>query len=159
MDDQEFNLRGMLGTLKRQALVIVFTVFVIVGITAAVVLSLEPIYRASTLVLVDPSDKNLLDPSTSALSGSAENARIESEVVIAKSETTLELVSAELRLREDPEFQPSLGIREQAMILLRMATPQEHTLDDLQRHALSSLRSAISISRQGATNLIEISAR
>lgn len=159
MDDQEFNLRGMLGTLKRQGLVIVFTVFVIVGITAAVVLSLEPIYRATTLVLVDPSDKNLLDPNTSALSGTAENARIESEVIIAKSETTLEMVISELRLREDPDFQPSPGLREQIMILLRVATPREYTPQQLQKFAQGALRSAISINRQGATYLIEVSAR
>lgn len=159
MEDQEFSVRGVLGTIKRQIASILLVVFVVTGATAAIVLSLTPLYRATALVLVDPSNKNLLEPNSETLSGSTENARIESEVVIAKAETTLEMVSSELRLREDPEFQPKPGLRERVMTLFRLVTAREYTPEELKRHALSTLRSAISINRQGATYLIDVSAR
>ena len=158
MEDQEFSLRGVFGTLRRQFWVIAITVIAVLGIASVVILSLKPMYQATTLVLVDPSDKNLLDPTTSSSTSSAENARVESEVSIAKAESTLELVLNETHLLNDPEFLPSGGWRQQMMTLLRIAPPEEYTPEELRKSAISKLRDSIAIDRQGLTYLITISA-
>jgi capsular exopolysaccharide synthesis family protein len=158
MEDQEFSLRSVLGTLRRQLWVIVATMVVIVGLSALVILSLTPEYQATTLVLVDPSDKNLLDPSSSSSSAASENARVESEVSIAKAESTLDMVLKDAKLIDDPEFMPTPGLREQALTLLRLAPAEEFTPEERQKIATSKLKNAIIIERQGLTYLITISA-
>ncbi|MBE0579761.1 GumC family protein [Devosia sp.] len=158
MEDQEFSLGSVIGTLRRQIWVIVVTVVVVVGISSVVILSLKPMYQATTLVLVDPTDKDLLNPGSSSSSSSSENARVESEVSIAKAESTLQMVLREARLVDDPDFAPTIGLREQIMQLLRLAPPEEFTAEDRQKSALSKLRNAIAIERQGLTYLITISA-
>ena len=158
MEDQEFSLRSVLGTLRRQLWVIVATMVVIVGLSALVILSLTPEYQATTLVLVDPSDKNLLDPSSSSSSAASENARVESEVSIAKAESTLDMVLKDAKLIDDPEFMPTPGLREQVLTLLRLAPAEEFTPEERQKIATSKLKNAIIIERQGLTYLITISA-
>lgn len=158
MEDQEFSLSSVVGTLRRQFWVIVVTVVVVVGISSVVILSLKPMYQATTLVLVDPSDKDLLNPNTSSSSSSSENARVESEVAIAKAESTLQMVLRAARLVDDPDFAPTVGLREQIMQMLRLAPPEEFTAQDRQKAALRKLRNAIIIERQGLTYLITISA-
>lgn len=158
MEDQEFSLRGVFGTLKRQFWVIAITVMVVVGISSVVILSLKPMFQATTLVLVDPTDKDLLNPNTSSSSSASENARVESEVSIAKAESTLQMVLNEARLADDPDFAPAVGLRQQILQLLRLAPPEEFTPDERQKAALRKLRNAIIIERQGLTYLITISA-
>lgn len=158
MNEQEFNLSDVIGTLRRQFWVIAVTVAVVVGLSAVVILSLKPIYQATTLVLVDPRDKDLLNPGTSTSSSAAENARVESEVSIAKAESTLQLVLDQAKLIDDPDFMPTVGLRDQILQLLRLAPPEEFSADERQKAALSKLRNAIVIERQGLTYLITISA-
>jgi capsular exopolysaccharide synthesis family protein len=115
-------------------------------------------YRATTLVLVDPSEKNLLNPTNSTSSSASDNARVESEVSIAQSEKTVELVLDQLRLISDPAFQPQPGIRERIATMLRISPPETYTAEELRQFAVGKLQDSISIERQGLTYLITISA-
>ncbi|UXN72576.1 Wzz/FepE/Etk N-terminal domain-containing protein [Devosia sp. A8/3-2] len=112
----------------------------VLGISALLIISLTPMYRATTLVLVDPSEKNLLNPTNSNSSSASDNARVESEVSIAQSEKTVELVLDALRLTEDPSFQPQPGIRERVATLLRIAPPETYTAEELRRWLSASCR-------------------
>lgn len=158
MDDQEFNLSSVVGTLRRQFWVIAVTVLVIVGVSTVVILSLKPMYQATTLVLVDPTDKDLLNPSSSPSSSSSENARVEGEVAIAKAESTLQMVLDDAKLLQDPDFMPAPGLRQQLLQILRLATPEQFTAEERLTWAINKLGNSIIIERQGLTYLITISA-
>ncbi|KFC62689.1 Capsular exopolysaccharide family protein [Devosia sp. LC5] len=158
MHEQEFGLRNILGTIRRQLGLILAILILVLGVSALLIISLTPMYRATTLVLVDPSEKNLLNPTNSSSSSASDNARVESEVSIAKSEKTVELVLDALRLTDDPSFQPQPGLRERVATLLRIAPPETYTAEELRQVAIGKLQDAITVERQGTTYLITISA-
>lgn len=158
MHEQEFGLRNILGTIRRQLGLILAILILVLGISALLIISLTPMYRATTLILVDPSEKNLLNPTNSNSSSASDNARVESEVSIAQSEKTVELVLDALRLTEDPSFQPQPGLRERAAALLRIAPPETYTPEELRQVAIGKLQESITVERQGLTYLITISA-
>ena len=62
MDSSEFDVRNAIGLVRRQIWLILSTVLIIVGLAAVYVFLQTPIYTASTLILVDPRQKNALDP-------------------------------------------------------------------------------------------------
>ena len=85
MDETQIDVRGILNVLRRQFRLIAGVVFVVLAIATIVVLALKPIYTSSALVLVDTSRKDVLDPSSSDLGSSTANARVDSEVELAKA--------------------------------------------------------------------------
>src|SRR5690606_23212552 len=123
MDDQEFDLRSIMGLLRRQARLIIATVVLIVAVAGGAILTLKPVYTAATLVLVDPSRKDLLNPDAQSTSSSSDSARVESEVELVKSQTTLLRAIRDNDLLEDPEFGVSIGLRDRILSFLRLAQP------------------------------------
>lgn len=159
MYENEFDIRSTIGTLKRQAWAIIIALVVAVGIAATVAFSLDPVYRATTVVMVDTSNKNLLDPTVgSSSSASADNARMESEVSVVKSEANVEMVLRTAGLLDDPDFRPREGLRRQVLVMLGLATPPQYTAIEQQQAAAGILYGATSVERQGQTYLLSISA-
>ncbi len=159
LDDDEFDLRGVLGLLRRRLRLIIVTIVLVLAATGAVMLTLKPVYTASTLILVDPSRKDLLDPEAQMQGSSSDSARVESEVELVKSETTLLRVIAELNLVTDPEFGVSLGLRDRLLAFLRIAEPQLPTGEAALQDVLGKVRDAVSAQRRGLTYLIAVQAR
>lgn len=159
MNESEIDLRGVLGLLRRQFRLIVLTVLIGIGAAVIVTFALTPVYTASVLILVDPSSKNLLDPEAQMTSASADNARIDSEVEILRSENILLKVIEAEGLLADDEFGVSLGLRERLLSFLRIAVPTLPTGDAAINQALSKLAGAISAQRRGLTYLIALQAR
>ncbi|TWH27187.1 MULTISPECIES: Wzz/FepE/Etk N-terminal domain-containing protein [unclassified Aminobacter] len=91
---RETDLRHLVELLRRHARLLILTTAFCIAAAAVIVLLLPPIYTSTTLVLFDPSRKNLLDTAGPASSGSADSARIDSEVEIIRSDEILLAVSA-----------------------------------------------------------------
>ena len=116
MDNQEIDLRAILGVLRRRIKLIAVTVLVILIVTTGVTFSLKPQYTASTLIMVDPSRKDLLsEDAMLGASSSADSARVDSEVEIVRSETTLLRVIEKEKLVTDPEFERANSLRLSAL--------------------------------------------
>lgn len=158
-DGDALDLRSVLGLLKRRVRLILVTILLVMAVTTAVMLTLKPVYTASTLILVDPSRKDLLDPEAQFQGLSSDNARVESEVELVKSETTLLRVIADLNLISDPEFGVSLGLRDRLLAFLRIAEPQLPTGAAALQDVLKKVRDAVSAQRRGLTYLIAVQAR
>jgi capsular exopolysaccharide synthesis family protein len=156
MISDQLDLRGFLGLLRRRFRLIAVTVIVAVAATSAVILALKPIYTASALVMVDPTRKDLLDPD-SQLSGSAsDSARVDSEVELVKSPTTLMGVVKDLGLVKDPEFGVRLDLNDMVLAFLRIAQPALPSGEDALQSVMERLRKAVSVQRRGLTYLISI---
>lgn len=158
IDDQEIDLRALMGMMRRRMRLVIATFSVVVVLAALVLLSLTPKYTASVLVLVDPAQKNLLDPGAVATTGLSESARVDSEVEIIRSDATLLSVIDQQKLVSDPEFGVSLGWRSWLVSLLRISEVKLPTGEEALHQVLSNLRGATGVTRRGTTNLIEISA-
>ena len=159
MGETELDLRGILGVLQRQFRLILTTIIVVVGLATIVAFALTPTYTSSALILVDPSNKNLLNPESQMMSTSADSARIDSEVELARSDSVLLRVIEQEDLVSDPEFGVSLGMTARILSFLRLREPTLPTGTEALNEALSSLRSAISVQRRGLTYLISVQVR
>jgi len=159
LEDRQLDIRAVFGPLKRQ-FVLIAAVFVVlmVGGTLAV-LSLRPLYTGTALVQVDPSQKNLLDP-TAELTGSAsDSGRVEGEVELARSDAVLLRAIRDGDLLKHGSFAPqpnwlaslldATGIRQYA------APTGKELLDEV----LNKLDRAISVQRRGLTFLVAIDAQ
>lgn len=159
MNDQGFDLRSILGLLRRQARLIAITVLAVLVVATAAVFTMKPIYTASTLVLVDPSRKDLLDPNAQMGGGSGESARVDSEVELAKSEATLLQTIEDENLIDDPEFGVRLGLRDTVLSFFRIAEPKLPTGDEALQSVMAKLRESITVQRRGLTFMLAIQAR
>jgi len=159
MKDDDIDLRGILSLLRRQFRLIALTVIIGILGAAIFVFSLTPIYTASTLIMVDPSNKNLLDPSAIGMTSSAENARIDSEVEIMRSDNILLKVISSQNLLVDREFGVSLSLRDRVLGFLRLATPSLPTGQEALNQSLSKLAGAVTVQRRGLTYLISLQVR
>src|SRR6218665_798020 len=159
MDGNSFDLRDILGLLRRRLWLIVAMAVVVVGAAGIALLALKPVYTATALVLVDPSKKNLLDPDAAIGGTGSDSLRVDSEVELVKSETTLLAVARDLNLASDPEFGVRFGLRDTLITFFRLGEPQLPTGDEAYQYIINNLREAVSVQRRGLTFLIAVDAR
>lgn len=159
MDETEFDLRSIFGLLRRQFRLILVTLIVVTGLATLVAFALTPNYTASALLLVDPSNKNLLDPEAQANSATADSARVDSEVELVRADHVLLKVIEQEGLTSDDEFGVSFGMGARLLAFLRVASPTLPTGAEALGQTLTKLRSAISVQRRGLTYLISVQVR
>lgn len=159
MGGDTFDLRDVLGLLRRRIWFIIAITVVVVGAAGIALLALKPVYTATALILVDPSKKNLLNPEEALGGSGSDSLRVDSEVELVKSETTLLAVARELDLASDPEFGLRFGIRDTILAFLRLAEPRLPTGDDAYNFIINGLRNAVTVQRRGLTFLISVDAR
>ncbi|KQX42492.1 hypothetical protein ASD04_00520 [Devosia sp. Root436] len=159
MDENELNLRAIFGLLRRQFRLIAVTVVAVVALATLVAFTLTPTFTSSALILVDPSNKNLLAPEAQMNSSAADSARIDSEVELARSDNVLLRAIRDENLVTDPEFGVSIGLWPRILTFLRLSTPALPTGEQAVNQALSELRSAVSVQRRGLTYLISVQVR
>jgi polysaccharide biosynthesis transport protein len=158
-DERGLDLKAALGVVRRNLWLIVASTLLCLGLASIALFSLKPVYTASALVLVDPSQKNLLDPN--AQGGSvliSDSPRVDSEVELVKSETTLVNVARAMNLVVDPEFGARLGIMDNLLAFLRIAQPTLPSGDEALRGVIDRLSRAVNIRRVGFTYLISVDA-
>ncbi len=159
MDGDALDLRTIADLLRRRAGLILLVTGLALGAAGLALVALKPVYSATALILVDPSKKNLLDPSEQAAGSSSDSLRVDSEVELVKSETTLLAVARELGLAADPEFGVRLGPQDMLLSILRIGEPSVPSGREASRAVLSNLRDSVLVQRRGFTFLMAVSAR
>lgn len=155
----EIDLRRVFDLLRRRIWLILLITLTTLAAGGATLFALKPVYTATALVMVDPSRKDLLDPDPQMASSSSDSLRVDSEVELVKSETTLISVARVLNLVEDAEFGLQLGLRDTLLAFFRIAEPRLPSGDEALAEVLGKLRDAVSVQRRGLTFLIAINAR
>lgn len=156
--EQEIDLKSIIGLFRRQLWLMVSIVIAIVILTGGVLYTLTPKYTATNKVMVDLSNKDLLQPDERMnVSVSDANARVESEVAILRSDNIyLEVVRRE-NLLSDSEFGVQPGRFDWIKSYLNLNSGTAPSGEFLLGQTLSRLQSAVSVRRQGLTYIIEIS--
>ncbi|NSX53522.1 GumC family protein [Parasulfitobacter algicola] len=158
MQDTDLTLKDVIGIAKRQFRLILLTVFLCLTLTLVYLFSVTPKYRATALVLIDPVQRNVLDPRQQAsVAGSTENARVESEVEILRSAATALATIEKIGLIADPEFGPRLSLTDKLKQSVGVAPSNGQTGIALVQDTLSKFRNAITVKRRGLTYLIAVS--
>lgn len=159
MDDAEIDFRHIFGIVRRQIRLILATIAIVLAVAGIALFSITPLYTGTALVLVDPSRKNLLDPSNTMGSSSADSARVESEVEIVDSDAVLLSVISEKGLVTDPEFGVKIGLRDRLLAFLRVKDLKLPSGEEALGSVLAKFKNNVSVSRRGLTYLIAVSVR
>lgn len=158
MESHTLDLRGVFGVLRRQARLIVLTFLIVMASALLATFLLQPQYTAASLVLVDPSQKNLLDPGATSGVNNSESARVDSEVALVKSRATLLSVVQSERLIDDPQMGPKLGWQAQLLAFLGIRPASLPSGEAALQIVIDNLDRATSAVRVGDTFLISVSA-
>lgn len=152
------EVRDAVSFLRRRARLIVLTVAITLGLAFLFLVGTTPLYTATTLLLVDPAQKNLLQPSSDGTMNAAlASSLIESEVEILLSDTVLLATIRDAKLISDPEFGPSLSILDRLRQAAGIGAGGAPDGEAMVNTSLARLRDALGARRRGLTNLIEIS--
>lgn len=154
--EAEFDLRSILGVIQRQSWLVLSVVVIVIATTTIGMFAVTPRYTATTLVLVDTKDKNLLDSELVANNASTDNARVESEVEILKSQRVLVDVIRGENLLADPEFGVKVSLKDRIFSALRLPVEPPPTGDALLANIIKKLEKAVSVKRNGLTYLISV---
>lgn len=156
--EQEIDLKSIIGLFRRQLWLMVSIVFAVVVTAGGVLYTLTPEYTATNKVLVDLSNKDLLQPDDRMnVSVSDANARVESEVSILRSDNIyLEVVRRE-NLLADSEFGVRPGRFDWIKSYLNIGSGTSASGEVLLGATLERFQNAVTVRRQGLTYIIEIS--
>ena len=171
MEETNLDLSSVIGILlRRRRLVGVITLSAIL-LALAYIFSATPIYRATTLLMVDSRGSNLLESSDGRVEQAAVlNSRVDSEVEILRSDATALAVVEAADLISDPHFRPTLGWIEKFGVVVGvenlgdrlrsiagLAPKSRKFGNDLVRASLGKFRQSVEIRRRVPTYLIEVS--
>ena len=152
----DIDLRGLLGIIRRQLWLIVSVVVGLTAIAAVITYSLEPRYSASAQVFVDTAGKGILDTEETVRNTTADNARVETEVVITRTDEILLSVITSENLVADDEFGVKVSLVDQVLQFLRLGEPTLADSADAAAKVLDNFRDAVSVSRRGLTYVIDV---
>ncbi|WP_434053674.1 MAG: polysaccharide biosynthesis tyrosine autokinase [Roseibium sp.] len=170
VEESPIDIARLLGAVRRQIILIAICCFIGLVCGVAYFLSAQPLYTASVQLLIEDPQANA-DEEQSSLSVRFDAAKIDSQVVLMKSERIAAFVVRELDLTNDPAFMArkgsffgginatftSLAGFGSQLSVVEELTAQE--LSALERSAVSKLRQNMSVSRVGLTYVLQISYR
>jgi len=148
------DVRMLIGLAHRQARTILLVGLPIFLLSLVIVFSFTPRYTAQSLVLVDTSSKNLLDPDAATSSGLTDNSRVEGEVRIIQSDAVLLEAIRNGKLLSDPEF--ALNRFNGRLLSAAGLAADTPSGDAAPGEVLSAIKDAVRVRREGLTYLISV---
>jgi len=146
MKQNDIDIRGLFGVLRRQFRLIVVSVTIGMAAAFLYVYTQAPMYTASTLILVDPAGKNILDSEQRSQNSNLNDVRVDGEIEILRSDAVAVRVVQTAGLMSDPEF----GLTEEV-------ARSDLNASILLKTVIRNIQRAIRISRKGETYLISLS--
>ena len=145
MEEDDIHIRALLGVLGRHVLLIGLTISMIMAVAILYAYSRAPTYSASTLILIDPVDKNILASERGYENSNLYDVRVDGEIVILRSDAVSLGVVQAAALMNDPEF----GLSEAELNSNLSPTA-------LLKTVIQNIQDATHVHRQGETYLISV---
>ncbi|MBJ6986097.1 Wzz/FepE/Etk N-terminal domain-containing protein [Devosia sp. MC521] len=159
MERAEIDIRQILLSIQRQSPLALGVAFIFIAIAATHLFLTKPLYTATALVLFDPSDKNLLDPTSSSDAGGEASARIDSEVEFIRSDAvlleTIRRTPIGAMLADTPA---PAGLAQRALATLGLVSHTKPSTAEALHSALTKMRRSTTVKRRGETFIIAITA-
>lgn len=157
---QDFVTYGDIAAFVRQHMpTILMSLIAGIALATTYILTAAPIFTARAELIIDPKIPQLLREQTGEVSFSLDNAQVESQIAVLRSEKIGEKVVKQLELADDPEFQASPGLLTRLMNLkLWLPSPAEQAGGDTDkmRAAISMFTDNLEVRRIGLSYAIEI---
>ena len=142
--------------IKRYMRTILASTFLGVIMTAAYVFTAVPLYTAYTQIIIDPSLPQTLQQSHQEGLFSLDNAQVESQLEVLRSEKIASAVIKELKLQDVPEFGGGESLLSLPFRLFRSSKPTPASEFAKQRMTLARFQSDLNVRRVGMSYAIEI---
>ena len=156
--EQSHEIRNLIGIIRRQYLIIAAVAIVLMVAVSLVLFTLVPKYTATAKLLVDPSSKNLLNPTDRPdYSGIETNARVDSEVAILNTGNAIAQLIKDQNLMSDPEFGVTLGWFDKVLTVFNLESPAATDSDELVAKVVKRVEKAVDVEREGMTYVISVS--
>lgn len=102
------DFRELLAILNRRRWVILSTVMLITTLAALVGAQITPTYTARAVLMINPKQAKVIDTEQVAQGLGADMATVETQLRLIRSRETLQRVVQDMRLYNDPEFNPQM---------------------------------------------------
>nr|CAD6618000.1 exopolysaccharide biosynthesis protein [Rhizobium sp. Khangiran2] len=152
----DIDLRSLLGIVRRQLWLILSIVVGLTALAAIITYSLEPRYSASAQVFVDTAAKGILDADEPTRNSGSDNARVDTEVVITRTDEILLSVINSENLVADDEFGVKISLTDRALQLLRLKSAAAPEPEEAAADVLDNFRDSVRVSRRGMTYVIDV---
>lgn len=100
------DLRELLAILNRRRWVILSTVMLITTLAALIGAQITPTYTARAVLMIDPKQAKVIDTEQVAQGLGSDMATVETQLRLIRSRENLQRVVEDMRLYNDPEFNP-----------------------------------------------------
>ncbi|MDC0495995.1 Wzz/FepE/Etk N-terminal domain-containing protein [Planktomarina temperata] len=155
-DGTEIDIRALLGVIRRQSRIILYTIASILIVTLAYLFTVTPKYTAVSLISIEPN-RDVLSESVAALNNAgAISAAVEGEAEIIKSNDVLLALIRTQGLLGDDEFGVTLSNWDRLRNMIGLEVAEEASGTAELQSSITRLREAISVRRKGLTYLIEV---
>jgi exopolysaccharide transport family protein len=152
---------GLVTILRRRLAVIGAIAFVVVALTLIFIMAVRPSYTATATVLIEPHRSeviNLNDSAATVRNTAADEAAIESQVLLIQSVEVLRQVVRNLKLTADPDFSPHPGLLDPLKRLFSAAHRSDgaNAQDVAVLNSVDILQKRLKVSRQQNSYLVDI---
>ncbi len=155
---REIEFRALIALLGRQVKTIFLSVVLVFGLAFGFLFTVSPTYTATALILVDPENQNILSPgAVFPSSAGRDNARLDSEVEILKSDAIALAVVENEDLSNDAEFGENPSFLQNLGRAVGVANAAPAAGKSATAKSLARFKSATTIRRKGLTYLIKVS--
>ncbi len=135
--------------------IMIFTLLGVV-VAGAYAFSAVPLYTARTQIIIDPSLPQAMQQSHQEGIFSLDNAQVESQLEVLRSEKIASAVISELKLEDLPEFSGGPSLLSLPFRLFRSSKPDAASEFAKQRTTLARFQSGLNVRRVGMSYAIEI---
>lgn len=156
-----FDIWAIVMILRQRLWLVALTAIVLAGATAAYSLSVQPIYRASARLLIEPSVRQPFDNPNVPTRGGDDGPFIDSQVAVMASDTVLRPVVRQFDLKNDAEFgaDTEQGLLSSVLALFRGQGDAGTPAGEARREndAVRAFGKVVSAKREGLTYVVGVS--
>ncbi len=155
---RDIEFRSIFALLKRQSRTILLTALVIFLLAFAFLFTVTPTFTSTALILVNPDTQSILNTNASGpVSSGRDNARIDSEVEIIRSDAVSLAVIENEALTSDKEFAGKPSYIDLLAQSIGVANAASSEARNASAKSLARLKQATTVRRKGLTYLITVS--
>ncbi|MDJ1157096.1 GNVR domain-containing protein [Chelatococcus sp. SYSU_G07232] len=157
-DQPHFSTAELAAFVRRYLGTIVLCTVAALAVAVLYVRTSVPMYTARAQLLIDPRSAQLFREQLREVDLSLDNAQVESEIAVIRSEAVVTRVIDALHLKSDPEFQGRKGRLGQLLAWIGWSDDDEPPTEyERSRLAVSAFEYSLDVRRVGLSHVIEVS--
>jgi len=165
LEKEEINFGAILTALWHGKWIVALSLVLVLSMSAYYAIGIAtPIYRATSVIILEPNQEQIVDLQSVATGLSGDTSEINSELEVLRSRGLMGKVAAQLNLASDPEFNRGLAppnwlSRTKSLVFLNTTSESMNTdLRRIEDRVTSALLSQVTVSNVRASLVFRITA-